>query len=155
MDASTRHWLYDPTTTRRLVLAHRPAATSVVSVVVSDLVWGDVVRLLRWADAGVRSEGELAAGTWWRLAGACAELLRRLPGLCAEVGEAWSILAPDDDGGTVGRARVALVADRLSTQLRSGHPLALTVLASEVDALGAAAISALAEEAIWTLPEQP
>ena len=154
MDASTRHWLYDPTTTRRLVLAHRPAATSVVSVVVSDLVWGDVVRLLRWADAGIRSEGELAAGTWWRLAGACAELLRRLPGLCAEVSQAWSVPPMDDDGGTVGRARVAHVADRLAAQLRTDRPLPLGVLAGEVDALGAAAISALAEEAVWTLPEQ-
>ena len=79
MDASTRHWLYDPVTTSRHILEHRPPATSVVSVVVSDLVWGDVVRLLRWADAGIRSEGKLAAGTWWRLAGSCAELLRRLP----------------------------------------------------------------------------
>lgn len=155
MDASTRHWLYDPATTHRLVLAHRSTAASVVSVVVSDLVWGDVVRLLRWADAGVRSEGELAAGTWWRLAAACAELLRRLPGLCAEVGEGWSVPAPDDDGGRAGRARVALVADRLAAQLRSDRPLPLGVLAGEVDALGAAAISALAEEAVWTLPEQP
>ena len=55
----------------------------------------------------------------------------------------------------MGRVRVALVADRLAIQLRSDRPLALTVLASEVDALGAAAISALAEEAVWTLPEQP
>src|SRR5687767_2548413 len=151
MDASTRHWLYDPATTRRLVLAHRPVATSVVSVVVSDEVWGDVVRLLRWADAGIRSDGELAAGTWWRLAGACAELLRRLPGLCAEVDEPWGIPA-NDDGGATGRARVSRVADRLATQLGSDRPLPLAVLAGEVDALGAAAVSALAEDSIWTLP---
>ena len=154
MDASTRHWLYDPATTGRLVLAHRPAATSVVSVVVSDLVWGDVVRLLRWADAGIRSEGELAAGTWWRLAGSCAELLRRLPGLCAEVGEAWSVPATDD-GGATGRVRVSRTADRLAAQLRSDRPLPLALLAGEVDALGAAAISALAEDSAWTVPEQP
>ena len=154
MDASTRHWLYDPATTRRLVLGHRAAATSVVSVVVSDQVWGDVVRLLRWADAGIRSDGELAAGTWWRLAGSCAELLRRLPRLCAEVGEPWSVPATDD-GGTAGRARVSLVADRLADRLGSDRPLPLAALAGEVDALGAAAVGALAEDSVWTLPEQP
>ena len=155
MDASTRHWLYDPATTRRLVIAHRPAATSVVSVVVSDLVWGDVVRLLRWADAGIRSDGELAAGTWWRLAGSCAELLRRLPGLCAEVGEPWSVPATDHDGGAPGRVRVSRTAERLAAQLRSDRPLPLALLAGEVDALGAASISALSEDSVWTLPEQP
>lgn len=155
MDASTRHWLYDPATTHRLVLAHRPMATSVVSVVVSDQVWGDVVRLLRWADAGIRADGELAAGTWWRLAGSCAELLRRLPGLCAEVGEPWTVAATDDDGGAPGRVRVARTAGRLAAQLRSDRGLPLALLAGEVDTLGAAAISALAEDSVWTLPEQP
>jgi hypothetical protein len=150
MDASTRHWLYDPATTHRLVLARRPAG-SVVSVVVSDLVWDDVVRLLRWADAGIRSDDELAAGTWWRLAAACADLLRRLPGLSAEVGEAWTGALPTDDDGT-GRERVALVAARLAVRLRDGRPLALSVLAGDVDALGAAAISALVER---SLPVQP
>jgi hypothetical protein len=153
MDPSTRHWLYDPATTRTLVVAHRPAASSVVSVVVSDVVWGDVVRLLRWADAGTRSAGELASGTWWRLAAACAALLRRLPGLCAEIGEPWSIPATADDDGPTGRARVARVAARLAAELRSGRPLPLHVLAGEVDALGAAAVSALVEGVQW--PAQP
>lgn len=153
MDASTRRWLYDPATTSRLVLGHRPAGP-VVSVVVSDLVWGDVVRLLRWADAGIRSDGDVAAGTWWRLAASCADLLRRLPGLCAEVGEAWSIPAPPDDGEAGGRVRVALAAAHLGVQLRDGRPLALAALAGEVDALGAAAISALVEDSTGSSPEQ-
>lgn len=147
MDASTRQWLYDPATTHRLVLAHRPAG-SVVSVVVSDLVWDDVVGLLRWADAGTRSDGDLAAGTWWRLAASCADLLRRLPALCTEVGETWEIPATTDGEASTGRDRVAHVADRLAGRLRDGRPLRLAVLAGEVDALGAATVSALVED--WT-----
>lgn len=152
MDSSTRQWLYDPATTRRLVLAHRPAGTSVVSVVVSDVVWGDVVRLLRWADAGARSPGALATGTWWRLAAACGDLLRRLPGLSAEIGEPWTGADPSDDDASTGRERVARIAVRLAARLRDGDSLPLPVLAGEVDALGAAAVSALVERA---LPGQP
>jgi hypothetical protein len=152
MDASTRSWLYDPAATRRLVLARRPVGMSVVSVVVSDVVWGDVVRLLRWADAGTRSPGALAPGTWWRLAAACADLLRRLPGLSAEIGERWTGAEPPGDDAAAGRARVARVAARLTTRLRDGRPIPLSELAGEVDALGAAAISALVEHA---LAEQP
>ncbi len=155
MDVPTRQWLYDPETTRELVLAHRPAGPSVVSVVVSDLVWGDVVRLLRWADAGVRSPVDLESGTWWRLAASCAAVLRRLPGLSAEIGEPWSLPPTSGDDGPTGRTRVALVAGRLAAQLRSGEPLPLAVRAGEVDALGAAALSALADGSRWTLPEQP
>jgi hypothetical protein len=153
MDASSRHWLYDPSTTRDLVVANRPATGSVVSVVVSDVVWGDVVRLLRWADAGLRGPGELESGSWWRLAASCAELLRRLPGLCAELGQPWSLPAGREDPAATGRARVARIAGRLAAQLRSGKPLPLTVLADEVDALGAAAISALADGSRWTVPQ--
>jgi hypothetical protein len=148
MDASTRSWLYDPETTRRLVLAHRPAGTSVVSVVVSDVVWGDVVRLLRWADAGARSSPALAGGTWWRLAASCADLLRRLPGLSAEIGERWTGPGLSDDDGTTGHERAGRVAARLAARLRDGRPLPLHVLAGEVDALGAAAINALVERAL-------
>ena len=151
MDPSTRHWLYDPATARSLVLAHRPAATSVVSVVVSDVVWADVVRLLRWADAGIRARGSVAEGTWWRLAASCADLLRRLPGLSAEIGEPWCIAPTADDDSATGRERVAGVAARLAAHLRSGRPLPLHLLAGEIDALGAAAISALVERA---LPER-
>jgi hypothetical protein len=155
MDASTRHWLYDPSTTHDLVVAHRPAARSVVSVVVSDVVWADVVRLLRWADAGMRAADELEAGTWWRLAASCAELLRRLPGLSAEVDETWTIpSATEDTSEATGRARVDRIAGRLAAHLRSGRQLPLTELAGEVDALGGAAISALAERSGWTLPER-
>lgn len=146
MDAGTRQWLYDPSTTTQLVLDRRPPARSVVRGVVSDVVWGDVVRLLRWADAGTRGAGALAAGTWWRLAAACAELLRRLPGLCAEVDEPWSIgEGPAAEPEGTGEQRVRQVAERLAAHLRSPGPLPLHVLAGEVDALGAAAVSALAE----------
>ena len=51
-----------------------------------------------------------------------------------------------------GRERVERVADRLWRLLRSPGPLPLAVLATEVDALGAAAISALAETSPWTVP---
>ena len=50
---------------------------------------------------------------------------------------------------------MARTAGRLATQLRSDRGLPLALLAGEVDALGAAAISALAEDSMWTLPEQP
>ncbi len=59
-----------------------------------------------------------------------------------------------DEDGPSGRAGVATVAGRLAAQLRSGRPLPLQVLAGEVDALGAAAVSALAEGSGWTVPEQ-
>jgi hypothetical protein len=140
------NWLYDPTTTHRLVLAQRPPTATTVSLVVSDLVWGYVVALLRWADAGHRATGVLQSGTWWRLASACADLLRRLPGLCDEVGEPWSApVLPDDPGD--GRGRAAAVARRLADRLRTGEQVPLWVLAAEVDALGSAAISALVESA--------
>jgi hypothetical protein len=150
MEASTRTWLYDPSATRDLVLAHRSATTSVVSVVVSDLVWSDVVRLMRWADAGLRSEGRLESGTWWRLAASCADLLRRLPGLAAELDETWHRPPSPGADGPTGRERVAQVAERLAARLASDRPLPLAELAGEVDALGAAAISVLADG--WTSP---
>lgn len=153
MDDGTRQWLYDPATTTHLVLARRPAARSVVGCVVSDVVWGDVVRLLRWADAGTRGIGALEAGTWWRLAVGCAELLRRLPGLCREIGEPWSVgEGPAADPVGTGEQRVRRAAARLAERLRAPDPLSLHVLAGDVDALGAAAISALAELSGWTVP---
>ena len=94
-----------------------------MSVVVSDVVWADVVGLLRWADAGTRGAGQLESGTWWRLAAGCADLLRRLPGLSAEIGEPWSIPPATDGDGPTGRARVAVVADRLAWALRSPRGL--------------------------------
>jgi hypothetical protein len=43
-------------------------------------------------------------------------------------------------------------ARRVERLLRSPTPLPLAVLATEVDALGAAAIGALAETSAWTVP---
>lgn len=128
-------------------MTDRPAAPTSVSAVVSDAVWGDVVVLLRWAHAGYRATRALQTGTWWRLASACADLLRRLPALCDEVGESWSIPPTAEGDPGEGRDRVATVADRLAGRLRSRHQVPLRVLAADVDALGSAAISALVEAA--------
>jgi hypothetical protein len=68
MDDDPRLWLFDPATTGRLVLAHRPAEPSAMTCVVSDVVWHDVVRLLRWATADTGRAAELDSGRWWRLA---------------------------------------------------------------------------------------
>ncbi|WP_029431973.1 hypothetical protein [Blastococcus sp. URHD0036] len=138
-------WLFDPAAARASVLAHRPPGCSAVTCVVSDAVWADVVALLRWADAGTRAPAPLAAGTWWRLASGCAELLHRLPGMCAELGEPWGVQGrPGEDELSVER-RLARATARLSGLLRSPHPVPLRRLATEVDALGAAAIGALVE----------
>jgi hypothetical protein len=155
MDDDPRHWLFDPPTAHRLVLARRPTPRSAVTCVVSDVVWHDVVRLLRWAVADTGRMTERESGRWWRLAAACADLLRRLPGLVDEFGEPWLLddegPRPDEleaDGGT----RVERAAGRLAALLCSDEPVPLQRLAVEIDALGAAAISALAEQAPWTLP---
>ena len=50
-----------------------------------------------------------------------------------------------------GAGRVEHVTRRLERLLRSPGPPALAVLTAEVDALGAAAISALAEATPWTV----
>jgi hypothetical protein len=156
MDDDPRGWLFDPETTSALVLAHRPAGPSAVHCVVSDVVWQDVVRLLRWATADTGGATELESGRWWRLAAGCAHLLRRLPGLSDEVGDPWrpvtAVDAPPEDAGV---ARVATTARRLGGLLRSGEPVPLQVLAGEVDALGAAAVSALAEQSSWVVPGLP
>jgi hypothetical protein len=151
MDDDLRRWLFDPTTTHRLVLARRPAARTAVADVVSDVVWTDVVGLLRWAAAGTGGLTSLDAGRWWRLAASCADLLRRLPGLADELGEPWHPVPPDDLAGDGG---VEVVAARLATLLRSGEPVPLARLAAEIDALGAAAISAYAGRSAWTLPRE-
>ena len=90
MDDELRRLLFDPGATRDLVLARRPLPRSAVACVVSDVVWTEVVRLLRWAAAGTQGAPNLQSGTWWRLAAGCADLLRRLPGLSAELGEGWT-----------------------------------------------------------------
>jgi hypothetical protein len=140
-----RRWLFDPVTAHATVLAHRPPGCSAMACVVSDAVWADVVALLRWADAGGRAPAGLAAGTWWRLAAGCAELLRRLPGLCAELGEPFGVAGLLGEDERPGAERVARATARLTLLLRSPDPVPLRRLATEVDALGAAAIGALVE----------
>ena len=156
MDDDLRRWLFDPTTAHRLVLARRPFPRSAVVCVVSDVVWHDVVRLLRWATASTGGLTELESGRLWRLAASCAHLLRRLPGLCDELGEHWdptAFDAPDRKMSEAGgEARVERAAARLAALLRSGDPVPLQCLGAEIDALGAAAISALAEQETWTMP---
>lgn len=143
------HWLFDPATAHDLVLAHRPERSAPVEAVVSDVVWGEVVRLLRWASAGTGGSPELVAGAWWRLATGCADLLRRLPGLSAELSQPWSIEPPAAlPDGLPPAARVALQTDRLAALLLSGRPVPLRLLAGEVDALGEAAIQALAARSL-------
>ncbi|WP_448628300.1 hypothetical protein [Geodermatophilus sp. URMC 64] len=146
MDDDLRARLFDPAAAHDLVLARRPAVPTAVQGVVSDVVWGEVVRLLRWATADTGGSAVLESGTWWRLAAGCAEFLRRYPGLSAELDEPWDAVPPPDLPGP-GAARVAAAAARLAALLRSVEPLPLRRLAAEVDALGAAAIGALAERA--------
>ncbi len=151
MDDDLRRRLFDPTTAHRLVLARRPATRSAVPCVVSDVVWHDVVRLLRWATADTGGRTGLDSGRWWQLAACCADLLRRLPGLSDELGEPWQRGLPDDEGQeSDGDAadRVERIAEGLTDLLRSGDPVALADLAVRIDALGAAAISALAEQSM-------
>jgi hypothetical protein len=146
MDDELRSSLFDPATAHDLVLAHRPPLPSAVEGVVSDVVWGEVVRLLRWASAETGGSPALEAGTWWRLAAECAAFLRRYPGLSAEIAEPWDVVPAPELAGT-GAQRVAAAAERLTGLLHAAGPLPLRRLAAEVDALGAAAIGALAERA--------
>ena len=122
----------------------------------SDVVWTEVVRLLRWSAAGTHGTPSLQAGTWWRLAAGCADLLRRLPGLSAELGEGWTREPePDADADRTGTERVQRAATRLTGLLHSTGPVPLHRLATGVDQLGAAAISALVEPSWSTLPRTP
>ena len=143
MDDDLRQTLFDPDAAHDLVLAHRPPVTTAVQGGVSDDVWGEVVRLLRWATADTGGSAALEAGTWWRLAVGCADFLRRYHGLSAEP---WDVLsAPDLPAAGVGRVTAA--AERLAALLYAARPLPLGRLAAEVDALGEAALLALAEHA--------
>jgi hypothetical protein len=160
MDDDPRDWLFDPTTTRGLVLAHRPRHRSAAHCVVSDVVWQEVVGLLRWAAADTGGATRLDSARWWRLAAGCADLLRRLPGLSDELGEPWRPADQHTTGSTgsnlaSGAARVTAAAGRLARLLRSPGPLPLAALAAEIDALGAAAISALADQTSWVVPGLP
>ena len=145
----THGWLFDPDTSRALVLARRSPAGRPVDDVVSDVVWGEVVRLLRLAAAGASASSALRSGSWWRLAAGCAALLRRMPAFSAEVAQPWSVDPPAAvPPGTAPADRVGLVAGRLAALLRSGRPVLLRSLAAEVDALGEAAVQALAADAL-------
>lgn len=154
MDDDLRQLLFHPEGAHRLVLARRPASSPPVTCVVSDVVWQDVVQLLRWS-AATTSSAHVDAGRWWRLAAGCAALLRRLPALCDEVGEPWGPTAPADDPDLPGTARVAAGTTRLADLLRTPEPVPLRELAGEIDALGAAAISALAQTSSWQVPATP
>jgi hypothetical protein len=155
---SRRRWLYDPSLGGVLVRSHRAPGGGAAGTVVSDAVWGDVLGVLRWAEATLGCPPELVGGTAWRAAGAAAALLRRLPGLCAEAGVAWPGPSPARTGYVVpARTRLRTAADRLALRLCSpeegdGGPLRSDVadLARDVDEVGAAAIAVLAAGTDWT-----
>jgi len=152
MDDDLRSRLFDPSGSQAMVLAHRPPGGSAVDAVVSDAVWQEVVALLRWTAASTTGSPELDPGRWWRLAVGCADLLRRLPGLCDELGQEWGRPAVSDGDGPDAFTRVEHGAERLLGLLRQGTPVDLRTVAGEVDALGAAAIAAYARSSSWVLP---
>jgi hypothetical protein len=154
MDDDLRQLLFHPDGAHERVLARRPPSSTPVTCVVSDAVWQDVVQLLRWS-AATTSSASVDAGRWWRLAAGCADLLRRLPGLCDELGEQWGPVAPADDAELPGTVRLAFSTMRLARMLRTEQQVPLRELAAEVDALGAAAISALAQATSWAVPGTP
>ena len=144
--AEPDRWRFDPSATRRPVLAHRGAGDPAVRCVVSDVVWSEVVALLRWARAGTRGPPASETGVLWRLAAGCGDLLRRLPALSDEIEEPWRPAPPVDPLPELpARARVDRAAGRLTRLLAAPGPVPLKTLAAEVDALGEAAISALVE----------
>jgi hypothetical protein len=150
-----RPWLYDPSLGGVLVRAHRPPAAGAAGSVVSDVMWTDVLGVLRWADATLSCRPELAGGTAWRTAAAAAALLSRLPGLCDELGVPWSgaVGVPAVDPVPAAdrlRAAVDQLAGRLCAPERPDVEVVLTVLARDVDEVGAAAIAVLAEGTDWT-----
>jgi len=147
-------WLFDPSATRRLVLAHRGAGDPAVRCVVSDVVWSEVVVLLRWARASAGGTTALATGVLWRLAAGCGDLLRRLPALSDEISEPWQAapsFAVRDD--LPAPARIDLVAGRLTQLLRAPGSVPLRSLAVDVDALGEAAIGVLVARTTGRLGE--
>jgi hypothetical protein len=141
--ADPTSWLFDPSTTRRLVLAHRGAGAPAVRCVVSDVVWSEVVTLLRWARARTCGAAGLEIGVLWRLAAACGDLLRRLPALSDEIAEPWQSAPSAVPADLPASARIDVAARRLTRLLRVPDPVPLRTLAAEVDALGDAAIGAL------------
>ena len=149
MDApAPQTWLYDPVRSQQAVRAHRPSAGGAATCVVSDVLWGDVLSLVRWARATSVCADDLRAGAAWRTAAAAAALLRRLPSVCDELGEPWT--APDAETSAVGPARRRLrrSAERLADRLAApGDRTPVRELAADVDALGAAALAVLVEDA--------
>jgi hypothetical protein len=152
MDDALRQDLFDPDASHDLVLGRRPCPHTAVRCVVSDVVWGEVVCLLRWANAGTGGSAALRTGTWWRLAAHCAALLRRFPALSAEIDEPWCTTPPVHLPGATGAERVDAAAARLAALLRSPEQVPLCAVAAEIDALGGAAVTALAEHAVCTVP---
>ena len=151
MDDASRQDLFDPEAARGLVLAHRPPLRSAVACVVPDVVWSEVVGLLRLATADPGGSEALRERTWWHLAVGCADLLRRLPRLSDEIEEAWTgVESVPPPISTSGPARIEEAGARLLALLRTPGAHPLPRLAVAVDALGAAAIGALAERAAET-----
>ena len=150
-----RPWLYDPSLGGPLVRAHRPPSAGAAGSVVSDTVWSEVLAVVRWAQATLGCRSDLVPGAAWRTASASAGLLRRLPGLCGELGIAWpGVPAPATDPERPGRERLAVAADRLAARLCSAEevlddPALLAAVAADVDEVGAASIALLAEGADW------
>jgi hypothetical protein len=141
MQDDARRQLFDPWASRALVLAHRSPAATAADAVISDTVWTEVLRLLRWAVADPQGDAAREIGTWWRLATGCADLLRRLPALGDEVAELSVPAGPAEGRPVVG---IAGAAEGLAALLRTAAPVPLTLLATRVDALRAAAVGALA-----------
>jgi hypothetical protein len=146
--ALPHRWLYDPSATRGMVLAHRGSGDPAVRCVVSDIVWGEVVVLLRWARASNPGTAALGTGVLWRLAAGCGDLLRRLPGLSDEIDELWQSMprVVVDDHLPVA-VRIDRSAERLTRLLLAPVAVPLRTIAAEVDALGEAAIGALVARA--------
>ena len=151
-----RPWLYDPAVGGLLVRAHRSPDGGAAGDVASDVLWSEVLGLLRWAEGTLGCPPELAEGSAWRTAATAAGLLRRLPGLCAEAGLPWpGAQADPEEAGLPGRERLAAAADRLAGLL-CARPADLDLLelvarvAADVDAIGAAAIAVLTDGTDWT-----
>ena len=148
MEVLGQLWLYDPACSGALVLDHRHAGGGAATCVVSDVLWGEVLSLVRWAQAALGGPEPLRPGTAWRTAAASAALLRRLPALCDDLGECWAVPAPARPAGGPARVRLHDAADQLARRLRApGDRTPLCVLAAHVDELGAAAVALLAEGA--------
>jgi hypothetical protein len=148
-------WLYDPSLGGVLVRAHRPRSGGAVGPVVSDVVWTDVLAAVRWAGATLRCPAELVTGSGWRTAATCAQLLRRLPRLCRELGEPWPARAArPDTSADDPRQRLAAATDQLLTRLCDpGTAVPLAELADDVDELGAAALALVVALETWALPQ--